>query len=208
MKKLFSIIFIFVFSFVAFGQDAQTKTVKELEQQKKHYKSDRRYMIQYDKFEDRTLVRALGFNLVSTMAGAMSIIARGGMGAQPTMIFLGAGFMFSGDTLKETPNDYFILFDYSGAEWQFLKTSKLIALVDGERIQFGEGEALRDVGRGGVSEKIGFKVSREQLQKLASAKTVEIKIGTYTTPLKTEYMEMFGNVLKLGDVSLKAEKKK
>ena len=160
--KYFSAMFILVFSLTAFGQ---TKTVKELEQQKKNYKSDKRYMVSYDKFEDMTIVRSLGFNLVSSMAGALSIIAANRRGAQPTMIFLGAGFMFPGDMLKETPNDYFIPFDYSGEEGQFLKKSKLIAIVDGERIQFGDGEVVRDVERGGsVSEKIGFKVSREQLE--------------------------------------------
>ena len=205
MKPL-SIIFILIFSFSVF---CQTKTVKELEQQKKQYKNDKRYLVMFDKFEDQTIVRCIGFNLVSNMAGALSIMAAGRQGAQPTMIFLGAGFIFNGDTLKETAADYFIIFDYSGEEWQFLKKSKLIALVDGERIQFGDGEAVRDVQRGGsVTEKIGFKVSREQLQKLSTAKTIEIKIGNYIKTLKSEYMDMFGNVLKLGDVSQKVESKK
>lgn len=207
MKNLLSLIFIFVLSAAAFGQAAPLaeKTVKQLQQQSKPFKNKNRYLVLYDKFEDRTTVRCVGFNLISNMAGALAIVA-GGSGTQPPMIFLGAGFMFSGDTLKESVTDYFIIFDYSGEEWKFLKTSKLIALVDGgERIQFGEGEAVRDVERGGVTERIGFKVSKEQLQKLSQAKTVEIKIGNYATPLKQEYLNMFGNILKLGDISQTVE---
>ncbi len=198
---------ILVMSFAAFPQEKFTKTVKEIEQQKKPFKNSNRYTAIYDKFEDQTVVRCFGFNLISNLVGALQIVA-GGTGTQPSMIFLGAGFHFPGDTLKESVEDYFILFDYSGEEWQFLRKSKLIALIDGERVQFGDGEAVHDTTRGGVSERIGFKVTREQLQKLSEAKKVEIKIGNYATPLKPEYMQMFGNVLKLGDVSLKAEAKK
>ncbi len=198
---------ILLVSLATFGQEAATKTVKEIEQQKKPFKNSNRYFATYDKFEDLTIVRCVGFNLISNMTGALQIVA-GGAGTRPSMIFLGAGFQFSGDTLKTTPTDYFILFDYSGEEWQFLKKSKLIALIDDERVQFGDGDALRDVERGGVTERIGFKISKEQLKKLSEAKKVEIKIGNYATPLKAEYLVMFGNILKLGDVSQKAESKK
>lgn len=203
MKHIFSILLILVFAFSAFGQ----KTVDELKTQAKPFKNSKRYSIQYDKFEDRTLVNCVGFNLISNMAGAMSIIA-GGVGAQPTMMFLGSGFMFSGNKLEAEPDEYFLIFNYSGAQWQFLRTSKLIALADDERIQFGDGEAIRDVKRGGVSELIAFKATKEQMQKLVLAKNLEIKVGNYATPLKDEYKEMFSNVLDLADLSKMPVKKK
>jgi hypothetical protein len=211
MKKLLSIVFLFAFSIAAFGQTAPTKTVKELQLQAKPFKNSKRYFVVYDKFEDRTLVRCLGFNLIGFGASFAEAMAQGTgavRGSASSSIYLGAAFTFPSDTLRQSVTDYFLLFDYSGSEWQFLKTSKLIALVDGERIQFGSGEAVRDVKSGSVTEKIGFVVTRQQLQKLSAAKTIEIKIGSFEKPLKAEYMEMFSNVLKLGDTAQKVEDKK
>ncbi|MGI9035349.1 MAG: hypothetical protein ACR2GD_04845 [Pyrinomonadaceae bacterium] len=75
-----------------------------------------------------------------------------GRTAKASSLSLGAGFVFQGDILKEEPTDYFIYFYYTGDVWKFLKSSKLIALVDGARIQFGDGDADRDVKYSGVSE--------------------------------------------------------
>ncbi len=62
--------------------------------------------------------------------------------------------------------------------------------------------------RGSVSELIGFKATKDEMQKLAQAKSLEIKIGNYVTPLKDEYKEMFSNVLELADLSKMPVKKK
>lgn len=82
-------------------------------------------------------------------------------------------------------------------------------LIDGERVQFGEGEADRDVTRNGVQEIIGFAVNKDTMVKLGKAKTVELKIGNVVKKLKDEHFEMFQNIVKLGDLSEQpAEKKK
>lgn len=212
IMKLLLIILIFTFSFATFGQDvASVKTVKEIQSQAKTFRNGKRYAISYDKFEDRTLVSFSGFNMIGfgeSVAMAIANSSPNGRTAKASSLALGAGFVFQGDTLKQEPADYFIYFYYSGDDWKFLKSSKLIALVDGERIQFGDGDADRDVKYSGVSELVGFKASKEELQKLSQAKSVEMKIGNFVRVLKPEHLQMFGDILKLGDASQKVEEKK
>lgn len=215
MKKLL-IITLLIFCVPALVS-AQTdngtpKTVEELKQQTKSFKDRRKYEINYDKFEDRTVVRFSGNNLVTSgeQFGAMLAAAAAGRrsAAAVPMLLLGAGFIFSGNTLKESPKDYVIYFDYSGESWAFLKNSKLIFLVDDERIQFGEGEVDRTVKRqGGVAEIVAFKASEEDLLKIGSGKIVELKIGSLVRKLKPEQSQMFSNVVKLGDLSERPQTK-
>ncbi len=213
MKKLLSIVFLSFLSVAAFGQTAPTKTVKELQQQTKSFNNKHQYKVTYDKFEDRSTVLCRGYDLVGVMQGFAAAMAQGmgrGRGAPVTpSVFFGAAFQFPSETLTQPVKDYYLLFAYKGEGWEFLKTSKLIIIADGMRMQFGSGEADRNVNRSGtVSEDIEFLVSRAQLEKLAASKSVEIKIGNFVKTLKPEILEMFANVLKLGDTAQKVEDRK
>jgi hypothetical protein len=199
---------IFCFSFLAFAQTENTtpKTIEQLKQQSKNLKDHRKYDVSYDKFDDMSVVRFSGNNLVTSgeQFGAMLGTAMRGSSSLSNIpiLLLGAGFIFNGDTLKESPKDYYIYFDYSGESWAFIKNSKLIFLVDGERIQFGDGEADRTIKKqGGVSEIIGFKASKDDLLKIGNGKSVELKIGSLARKLKPEQSQMFLNVVSLGDLS-------
>lgn len=211
MKNLFFISILLICSITVFGQSE--KNVKILEEQTKKFDKHRYYQIRYDKFDDQTYVKFVGFNLTSTGESFAEALGKsmGGMGSGSSLsyLMLGAGFIFKTDTLKENQQDFFIYFIYSGDRWKFLKNTNLIMLIDGERVQFGEGEADRDVTRNGVQEIIGFAVNKDTMVKLGKAKTVELKIGNVVKKLKDEHFEMFQNIVKLGDLSEQpAEKKK
>lgn len=207
-------ILIFCFSILTFAQAENTtsKTIEELKQQAKSFKDRGKYQIHYDKFEDTSIARFSGNNLVTTgeQFGAALATAMGGRSSISSIpiLLLGGGFLFTGDALKESPKDYFIYFDYSGESWAFLKNSKLIFLVDDERIQFGDGEADRSIKKqGGVKEIIGFKASKEDLLKIGNGKSVELKIGTLERKLKPEQAQMFLNIISLGNLSERPVKK-
>ncbi len=215
MKKLLLItLLVSCFSVLAFAQaeSLTSKTVEELKQQAKTFKDRRKYEIRYDKFEDQTLVRFSGNNLVTSgeQFGAMLGTAMRGSSSLSSIpiLLLGAGFVFTGDALKEAPKDYLIYFDYSGESWAFIKNSKLIFLVDDERIQFGEGQVDGTIKKqGGVREIIGFKASKDDLLKIGNGKSVELKIGSLARKLKPEQAQMFSNVVKLGDLSERPREK-
>jgi hypothetical protein len=215
MKKLLIItLLVFCFSFSVFAQteNSASKTVEDLKRQAKSFKDRRKYEISYDKFEDRTLVRFSGNNLVTSgeQFGAALGAAMGGSSSLSSipMLLLGAGFVFTGDVLKESPKVYLIYFDYSGESWAFIKSSKLIFLVDDERIQFGEPQVDRTIKkRGGVREIIGFIASKDDLLKIGNGKSVELKVGSLARKLKPEQAQMFSNVVKLADLSERPKEK-
>jgi hypothetical protein len=215
MKKLLTItLLICGLSFSVFAQteNSASKTVEDLKRQTKGFKDRRKYEVSYDKFEDQTLVRFSGNNLVTSgeQFGAMLAGAMGGRSSPSVVpiLLLGAGFVFTGDVLKESPKDYLIYFDYSGESWAFIKNSKLIFLVDDERIQFDEGQVDRTIKKqGGVREIIGFKASKDDLLKIGNGKSVELKIGSLARKLKPEQAQMFSNVVKLGDLSERPKEK-
>jgi hypothetical protein len=208
MKKLLiTTLLSFCFSVLAFAQteNMTPKTPEDLKQQAKTFKDHRKYEIRYDKFEDMTVARFSGNNLVTSGEQFGALLGKAMAGSSDPrgvpMLLLGAGFIFSGDTLKESPKDYIIYFDYSGESWAFIKSSKLIFLVDGERIQFGDGEADRTIKKQGVAEIIGFRASKDDLLKIGNGKSVELKIGSLARKLKSEQAQMFLNIVKLGDLS-------
>jgi hypothetical protein len=215
MKKLLTItLLICGLSSLVFAQteNLTSKTVEDLKQQTKSFKDRRKYEIRYDKFEDQTLVRFSGNNLVTSgeQFGAMLAGAMGGRSSLSVVpiLLLGAGFVFTGDTLKQSPKDYIIYFDYSGESWAFLKNSNLIFLVDDERIQFGEGQVDRTIKKqGGVNEIVGFRASKDDLLKIGNGKSVELKIGSLTRKLKPAQAQMFSNVVKLADLSERPKEK-
>jgi hypothetical protein len=127
MKKLLITTFLFFcFSVLAFAQTGSVspKTIEELKRQAKTFQDHRKYEIRYDKFEDMSIARFSGNNLVTSgeQFGAMLATAARGSSSLSSIpiLLLGAGFIFPSDTLKESPEHYVIYFDYSGESWAFI----------------------------------------------------------------------------------------
>jgi hypothetical protein len=81
----------------------------------------------------------------------------------------------------EKPADlkYYLLFRSSSRTWQFLRGRGLIFLADGERIDLGEGSHDGNVSRhsSGVVELMMYPLTRTELEKLANASSLEMKLG-------------------------------
>ncbi|MEP7077076.1 MAG: hypothetical protein ABI878_14820 [Acidobacteriota bacterium] len=125
------------------------------------------YAVKYDKFKDETTVTGrVGFRLpkghiIDTMELEMN-----------------------GTFPGQTPNQdiaefqcYFI--QHYSQSWVFLHDQHLIMLLDGVKVDFGQGKQGGEARLGGVDEWVYFKISREDLQKIADAKTVEIQLASY-----------------------------
>lgn len=86
-----------------------------------------------------------------------------------------------------------VIYSYS-TNWQFLNGADVYLLADGERIDLGhfvstKGTADR-VGYGvSLNETIAAPVDRSVFDKIAGAKTIEMKIGPYETKLNVKGIE-------------------
>lgn len=131
----------------------------------------------YDKFKDETTVRSKRYAFV--VSGPK---VRGGLSFT-------AEFSFKGQHLSGSVDRAYLTFvSYSGS-WVFLDDQHLIALVDGERIDLGNGHrdgSLFVLNR--VQEVLLFDVSYAVLVKIANGTKVEMQLGPDEFPLKDSHL--------------------
>jgi hypothetical protein len=176
----------------AFAVQAQERTNEQLKQQAKHFKNSKRFVISYDKFKDQTLIKTGPF----AVSGTARYMAGGGF------IFLSAGFLFEGQVLKQSVAEFDLILEHHGNEWQFLDTTEMYLLIDGRR-EILKTERDASTHRGGfgsmgvTSEILLVKMSPELFESISTAKSVELRAGSYETKLKEEHQQGFRDLLSL-----------
>ncbi len=185
--------------------------------QKYNCKSD------YDRFSDEGFA-VCSIELIGFGESFGKIFAGGLTGKTPadTPSFeINVGFGFKTNKLAKDIEDFLIVVKTADTQWKLLKNSKFYAIADDERFEFGSGELIDadfkvntiPGARGleiGTSETVSFRLTREQLVKLAQANSTEIRIGTREQKFKKKQQEILKSILTLSTVSEKvsSEKKK
>lgn len=169
-------------------------------------KDRKKFVATYDKFKDYTSVLCKPVDLLGRGEKMAVAFARGmGQGPYhtgpepdlpPSMFVLTVGFGFNGKLLNEPPR-YALAFGSDSNNWHFLKDHVLYALIDEERLNLGEGQHEGNIYLGGVSEQMVFNLSREQIEKFANGKSVEIQLGGFPRKLKPEALNRFRSLLTL-----------
>lgn len=113
-----AVFFIFL---TAFAAHTQERTNEQLKDQAKHFINSKRFVISYDKFKNHTLVKVGPFGI----SGTARYMAGGGF------IFLSTGFLFDGKVLKQPIDEFNVMLEHHGNEWQFLDTTEMYFLIDG-----------------------------------------------------------------------------
>lgn len=171
----------------------------------KQLKNRDKLVLKYDKFKDYTVVACKPFDLLTTgehmAVGLAQGMGSGPSGRGPAVTFpsrfeLSGAFGFKGVKLNDDPK-FGLIFITGGADWRFLKDHRLYALVDGERLELGEGQHDGNVYLGGVSEEMIFDLTRDQIEKLANGKSVEIQLGGFERKLKSGNLERLKILLSL-----------
>jgi hypothetical protein len=161
----------------------------QFKQQISGFRNKSRFTVKYDKFNDLTSVTAGPFFVGNSKGHLRSAVE----------VSMSARFEYQGVTLNAPPKDFYLIFHARGIEWEFLTSRHLVILADGERIDLGEGEHDGDVRRGGVSEVLIYELAADTFQKIAKARTVDLKIGRFEMSLKDEHSEAFRDLLSLAD---------
>jgi len=158
--------------------------------------------VKYDKFKDQTTVFGKGYNLIGGMEGGAAIVFGGQKAAivltvQPVLVFKGA-------TLDKTPEFVNLVFASSSKDWLYLKGDRTVyMLYDDKRIELKTIDWDGDVNTGWasrdtpISEYLAYKISLSDLAAIASAKSVEIKLGEKPRKFKSELLERFGSFVRL-----------
>lgn len=174
---------IMIFSGLTIAQN--TKPSTDLKQRIKTFKNRGRFSVSYDKFKDITDVSVGPF--------AISPV-------RSSVVAMDADFFFGGQTLQEDVTAIHLVFTsysaYRTGEWTFGEHRELYAIIDGERMELGEGSWKSHIG-GLSSESIIFTLPIATFRKIAEAKLVELKVGSVELKLKDEHLIAFKDLLSL-----------
>ncbi|MBV9215305.1 MAG: hypothetical protein JO053_03940 [Acidobacteria bacterium] len=158
-------------------------TLDELKAKVKAAKAKDDVILAWDKFKDESIIMSKPENIVGSWEGAFAVMATSGYGRPgiPRLIMVALETRFPQQTLRETPEDFLLVFDGMSPDWQWLKSDKrLYFLFDGDkRMQLAPMASDTDVGHNAAAlEKIAYVITREQAAALANAAKVELRIGT------------------------------
>lgn len=159
----------------------------QFKQQISGFRNKSKFSAEYDKFTDQTLVSVGPFFIGNSKRRLRSA----------TELYMSARFEFPGTNPNGTSKSFALVFRAHGVHWEFLERRHLYAVIDGERLDLGEGSHDGDVRRVGVSELLIFEVPAETFQKLANARLSDLKIGNFELTLKDEHSEAFRNLYSL-----------
>lgn len=183
IQKLFVFFLIIMSAICAF---AQSKTSAAIEKQLKTLKADKTFALNYDEKGD-----------VSKIYGFSEDFGKeqNKRNAVESMRF-GLAFFFLGRELKTAPADYTLTFQAGTKKAKFSEAHSLKFTIDNETLDLGE---ARYANKNQGIEYLNFKLSREQLSKLARGKTVSMKIGNADFTLSAAQIKMFADLLALSD---------
>lgn len=136
----------------------------------------------YDKFKDQTIVASETVRLGKRNDG-LSMAVKG---------------LHKGEKLLTGDLHSYLVFWSSSPSWRFLNSRDLIFLADGERISLGKGSHSGDVSGSHyvhVTETLIYNITREDLEKLAKAASVEMKLGYIETKLDVMDARGFKDIL-------------
>lgn len=147
---------------------------------------DSKLVSEYDRFKDLTTVASQYEHIRFSNAPSVRFVQ------------LRAVFNHKGKTLRTPPAKVTFGFMVTSYEWQFKHTERpsFIVLVDDKKIFDGNAETIDfTVGSGYVMETEAIELEREIVKQMASAKTVEIQLGTLEMSLTSANQQSLREII-------------
>lgn len=84
-------------------------------------------------------------------------------------------------------------------EWKFLTANNLTVVADNQKIVLGKAQRLFRQSPSAVQELLLYKINRSTIAKIARAKNLEIKLGTYSGKVSGKLLDMVKNLLQAAE---------
>jgi hypothetical protein len=184
MIKRFPILLLILMS--ATWAFSQTKSSEAIAAQLKTLKADKIFSLNYDKNSDTSKILGFSedFGKEQNKRNAVSSLR------------FGLAFFFLGKELKSAPTEYTLTFQAGTKRAKFADAHSLTFTIDDQVLNLGE---ARYANKNQGIEYLNFKLSREQLAKLAKGKTARMKIGNAEYTLTAAHLKMFADFYALSD---------
>ncbi len=184
MGKIFFILLLMLTS--AMFAFSQSKSAAALEKQLKTLKADKVFALKYDGANDNSKIYGFGADFGKEQDKRNAV---------ESMRF-GMAFNYAGRDLKAAPTEYLLTFQAGTKQSKFAEKHSLTFTIDGAALDLG---AARYANKNEGIEYLNFKLSREQLGKLAKGREIALKIGDAEFTLAAEHLKMFADLFALSD---------
>ena len=102
---------------------------------------------------------------------------------------------YDGNENKGRQSVYLVCVDSQSKDYKFLKYNDLIVTADNQKIVIGKAKRFFRQTDSGVIESLIYEVKKPIFTKIANARNLEIKVGSYSRNLKGETQAMLHNLL-------------
>lgn len=185
IKKLF-VLPLLILTFTAFAF-AQTKSNDAIEKQIKILKVEKNISLSYDESGGTSKIFVLGEDFGRAQANRAGIEG----------FSFGMAFFYPGKILNAAPDEMAITFWAQSKKPKFGASHNLTIFANGEILDLGD---ARYVSREREkTEYLNFKISRENLIKIAKSNTSKLKIGNAEFQFTSEHLKVFTALVKITD---------
>lgn len=185
IKKLFVLPFL-ILTFTAFAF-AQTKSNDAIERQIKTLKVEKTITLNYDESGGASKIFVSGEDFGRDQD------KRAGLNG----FSFGMAFFYAGKTLNAAPVEISLTFWAQSKKPKFGASHNLTIFANGEILDLGE---ARYVSRQSEqTEYLNFKISRENLIKIANSTVAKLKIGNAEFQFTPEHLKVFAALVKISD---------
>ncbi len=185
IKKLF-ILLILILTFTTFAF-AQTKSNDEIERQIKTLKVEKTITLSYDESGGTSKIFVLGEDFGREQDN------RAGLNG----FSFGMAFFYPGKTLNAAPEEIALTFWAQSKKPKFGESHSLLIFADSETIDLGKARYLSRPNE--KTEYLNFKISRENLLKIANSTNSGLKIGNAKFQFTPEHLRSFTALMKISN---------
>ena len=115
------------------------------------------------------------------------------------MVNIGVLYLYADDEKKGKQSSYLVGVESESTELKFLKSNDLVVFADNQKIVIGKAKRSARENLSSITEVLIYEVKRDVVEKVANAKTVEVKVGDYSGKLTDELLMLVKNLLQAAE---------
>ena len=185
MLKKFFLLPTLILTLTAFAF-AQTKTNDAIEKQIKALKVEKAVSVSYDESGGTSKIFVSGEDFGRTQDNRANLQS----------FSFGMAFFYAGKTLNAAPDIINLTFWAQSKKPRFAESHNLTIFNDAETLDLGD---ARYVLKSDKIEYLNFKISRENLIKIAKSTNAKLKIGNAEFQFTPEHLRVFAALVKISD---------
>ena len=185
MKKYFLLPLIVLLAVgAAFGQ---SKSNEAIAKQIKDLKAEKNITLSYDEASKMSKIMVVGDDFGSEQDKRIGVEAMN----------FGMAFFYQGKTLTAAPDEINFTFWVLNKKPRFASSHTWTATLGDETLDLGDARYVSKPKEN--MEYLNFKISRRNLEKIAKASEVKLKIGNAEIKFTPEHLKTFANLLKISN---------